>query len=136
MNTSFGTSQVPSLGTSTSSESRCCSESETELAVREGDIVEEEGIVLDFDDIALQLKLGNKEELRHALLVLQDLISSNHVTHEWIEKYGIVFALCNRLSYDEADNRLNVLRILRALISDDNVKIKAGACLPSHFRKL
>ncbi|KAI4339086.1 hypothetical protein MLD38_024066 [Melastoma candidum] len=124
MTTSFRNSQVTSLRTSTSSGSGYRSESETEEMVDEREIVEEEMVVLDIDDVAFLLKHGEEEELRHALLVLWDLIRRGHTTHEWIENQGIVSVLCNRLSSDKGNNRLIILRIIGALASDENAIIK------------
>ncbi|KAI4302496.1 hypothetical protein MLD38_038232 [Melastoma candidum] len=124
MTTSFGTSQVTSLRTSTSSDSGYHSKSETEETVEERGIIKEEIVVLDVDDVTLRLKRGDEEELRHSLLVLWDLIRRGHASREWIENQGIISVLCNRLSSVKGNNRLTMLRILRALSSDENAVIK------------
>ena len=80
--------------------------------------IEEESISLeplDIGDVALQLKYGNDEEFKYALLGLNELIGSEKVRNEWIDEEGIIPILFNRLGSSKPENRLTIIQILRRL---------------------
>ncbi|XP_030532283.1 U-box domain-containing protein 44-like [Rhodamnia argentea] len=117
MNTNFTTSQITS--SSTSSEMGFYSESEVEE--EEDNIVEEERINLDINDLVLQLKYGDDDQLKCALLGLQHVVNGKVVNQEWISEHSIVPILINRLSVGKQNSRLTVMRILRTLASQDAI---------------
>nr|POE64565.1 u-box domain-containing protein 44 [Quercus suber] len=80
--------------------------------------IEEESISLeslDIGDVVLQLKYGNDEEFKYALLGLNELIGSEKVSNEWIDEEGIIPILFNRLGSSRPENRLTIIQILRRL---------------------
>ena len=80
--------------------------------------IEEESISLeplDIGDVVLQLKYGNDEEFKYALLGLNELIGSEKVSNEWIDEEGIIPILFNRLGSSKPENRLTIIQILRRL---------------------
>lgn len=122
MNTNFATGRITS--SSTSSEVGFDSESEVEVEeekdiIEEIEEIEEEGINLDINDVALQLKYGDDDKLKFALLGLQDMVNGEVVNQDWISDESIVPILINRLSVGKQNSRLTVLRILRTLASRD-----------------
>ncbi|KAL0007096.1 hypothetical protein SO802_008598 [Lithocarpus litseifolius] len=70
---------------------------------------------LDIGDVVLQLKYGNDEEFKYALLGLNELIGSEKVSNEWIDEEGIIPILFNRLGSSKLENRLTIIQILRRL---------------------
>ncbi|KAM7264487.1 hypothetical protein ACFE04_002170 [Oxalis oulophora] len=93
------------------------SEIETEEENRSVNEIEEEKIDLGPDDVVLQLKFGNDESFRLALLVLNDMISGELVNDEWIIEEGVVSILFNRLGSGKPHPRVLILQILRSLAS-------------------
>ena len=80
--------------------------------------IEQESISLeslDIGDVVLQLKYGNDEEFKYALLGLNELIGSERVSNEWIDEEGIIPILFNRLGSSKPENRLTIIQILRRL---------------------
>jgi vacuolar protein 8 len=82
--------------------------------------IEEEKISLSIDDVVLQLKYGNDEEFRLALLVLSDFIRDQVIDKEWIHEEDIIPILFNRLGSSKPHNRLTIIQILRILALDND----------------
>lgn len=79
--------------------------------------IEEERITLSIDDVVLQLKYGNDEEFRLALLGLSDFIRDKLIDNKWINDEDIIPVLFNRLGSSKPYNRLIIIQILRILAS-------------------
>lgn len=94
------------------------SEKETEIE-EEIQEIEEETISLGIDDVVLQLKYGDDEGLRLAIMNLNEMITAKSVDREWIKEEEIVSILLNRLGTSKPNNRLSIIRILRGLASDN-----------------
>ncbi|XP_031260970.1 U-box domain-containing protein 44-like isoform X2 [Pistacia vera] len=92
------------------------SEKETEIE-EEIQEIEEETISLGIDDVVLQLKYGDDEGLRFAILNLNEMITAKSVDREWIKEGEIVSILLNRLGTSKPNNRLSIIRVLRGLAS-------------------
>ena len=91
-----------------------------------GEIVEAEEDVSSFseEDIVVHLKCGNDEQLKLALLALNNLIRDNKATSEWIEAEGIIPILFNRLSSTKSHERLSIIQNLRGLVAqNDEIKV-------------
>uniref|UniRef100_A0A6N2K546 U-box domain-containing protein n=1 Tax=Salix viminalis TaxID=40686 RepID=A0A6N2K546_SALVM len=73
--------------------------------------IEEEKISLGIDDVVFQLRYGNDEEFRLALLVIDK---------EWIHEEDIIPILLNRLGSSKPHNRLTIIQILRVLALDND----------------
>lgn len=104
-----------SLNSSSPSSSRV-SEFVSELKVVEE--IEEEEISLeplDIGDVVMQIKYGNDEEFKYALLGLNEFTGSEKVSNEWIDDEGIIPILFNRFSSSKPENRLIIIQILRRL---------------------
>ncbi|KAJ6694758.1 ARMADILLO REPEAT-CONTAINING PROTEIN-LIKE, partial [Salix koriyanagi] len=82
--------------------------------------IEEEKISLDIDDVVFQLRYGNDEEFRLALLVLSDFISDQVIDKDWIHEEDIIPILLNRLGSSKPHNRLTIIQILRVLALDND----------------
>ncbi|KAF9686399.1 hypothetical protein SADUNF_Sadunf03G0154600 [Salix dunnii] len=82
--------------------------------------IEEEKISLSIDDVVFQLRYGNDEEFRLALLVLSDFISDQVIDKEWIHEEDIIPILFNRLGSSKPHNRLTIIQILRVLALDND----------------
>ncbi|KAJ6702913.1 ARMADILLO REPEAT-CONTAINING PROTEIN-LIKE [Salix viminalis] len=82
--------------------------------------IEEEKISLGIDDVVFQLRYGNDEEFRLALLVLSDFISDQVIDKEWIHEEDIIPILLNRLGSSKPHNRLTIIQILRVLALDND----------------
>lgn len=108
MNAKFDWSSAPS----SSHHSGFISEIEVE------EEIERERISLDIDDVVVQLKHGNDEELNLALLGLKELIGGKKVDNNWIVE-GVIPVLFNRLSSSKPENRLIIIHLLRSLASDN-----------------
>ena len=103
------------LNSSSPSSSRV-SEFVSELKVVEE--IEEEEISLeplDIGDVVMQIKYGNDEEFKYALLGLNEFTGSEKVSNEWIDDEGIIPILFNRFSSSKPENRLIIIQILRRL---------------------
>ncbi|KAH8512699.1 hypothetical protein H0E87_006116 [Populus deltoides] len=101
--------------------------------------IEEEKISLSIDDVVLQLKYGNDEEFRLALLVLSDFIRDKVIDKEWIHEEDIIPILFNRLGSSKPHNRLTIIQILRilALDTDENKeKMTDVVCLSGLVKSL
>lgn len=82
--------------------------------------IEEEKISLGIDDVVFQLRYGNDEEFRLALLVLSDFISDQVIDKDWIHEEDIIPILLNRLGSSKPHNRLTIIQILRVLALDND----------------
>ncbi|CAK7336566.1 unnamed protein product [Dovyalis caffra] len=94
--------------------------------------IEEEKISLSIDDVVLQLKYGNDEEFRLALLVLSDLIRDQVIDKKWINDEDIIPILFNRLGSGKPHNRLTIIQILRILAlenAENKEKMTDAVCL-------
>ncbi|GAV79033.1 LOW QUALITY PROTEIN: KAP domain-containing protein [Cephalotus follicularis] len=122
MNARFNASRSPSLSVdsifASESESDKGTEAEKETKmvneIQEVNEIEEERISISMDDVALQLKYGNGEEFKLALLGLYD-IKSGLINKEWIDEEEIIPILFNRLGSRNPNNQLTVVQILRSL---------------------
>ncbi|MCD7449727.1 hypothetical protein HAX54_001294 [Datura stramonium] len=90
--------------------------------VEEDDRIAEEDdkITLDVDDVVVQIKHGDDELLECALHGLQSLVLDYMITKESIHNEDIIPVLFNRLSSSKGDHRLIILRILQALVAQDD----------------
>ncbi|XP_010273265.1 PREDICTED: U-box domain-containing protein 44-like isoform X2 [Nelumbo nucifera] len=88
---------------------------ELEIKEEEEFELEEDRVVLDVDDVALQLKYGNDQEFKAALSGLSVLIRDKLVRNEWISDEGIIPILLNRLGSSKQCNRLTIILLLRRL---------------------
>lgn len=96
----------------------------------EEEIVQEDRRSLSVEDIVVQLKYGNDDEFKYAILGLYSLISENNVTDEWINDEGVILVLFNRLGSSKPYNRLTIIRILRTLVAyNDQNKV----CIEYYF---
>ncbi|XP_059651955.1 U-box domain-containing protein 44-like [Cornus florida] len=104
-----------------------------------GDEIVEERISLDVDDVVLQLKYGNDEEFKCALLGLNALIRDQMITDEWTNDEGIIPVLFNRLGSSKPNNRLTIIRILRSLAAENTEnkeKMADVGCLSTLVKSL
>ncbi|KAK9282700.1 hypothetical protein L1049_010920 [Liquidambar formosana] len=92
-------------------------ESEFANELEAGEEIEEERINLDVEDVVLQIKYGNDEELKFALLGLNDLVRGQMVSNEWLNDEGIIPILFNRLASSKPNNRLIIIQTMRSLVS-------------------
>lgn len=83
----------------------------------------EEGKMLGIEDVALQLKYGNDEEFKCALMGLEMLIREKDVDCDWIIDEGIIVILFNRLGASKCVERLRIIKVLR-IISYENDQAK------------
>ncbi|XP_071735866.1 U-box domain-containing protein 44-like isoform X2 [Rutidosis leptorrhynchoides] len=75
------------------------------------------------EDVAMQLKCGDDEQLKVALSVLKTLIMNNMATSEWVEAENVIPIMFTRLSSTNPINRLNIIRNLRSLAAlNDGIK--------------
>ncbi|KAL7238208.1 hypothetical protein ACSBR2_004329 [Camellia fascicularis] len=123
-------------------------ETETETEIEEAEIeteIEEEEenatfrIILDIDDVVLQLKFGNDDEFKSALLGLNALITDNTITSEQISNEGVIPILFNRLGSSKPNNRLTIIQILRKLTLQDaenKEKMADAGCLLTLVKSL
>nr|XP_016450679.1 PREDICTED: U-box domain-containing protein 44-like [Nicotiana tabacum] len=97
------------------------SSDESEFSSYDREIVEEEDdrITLDVDDIVVQIKYSDAENLKCALHGLNTLVLDGMVTKERVHHEDMIPVLFNRLSSSKADHRLIILRILKALVAQD-----------------
>ncbi|KAL6125283.1 hypothetical protein ACLB2K_073342 [Fragaria x ananassa] len=110
MSTRFDMSSFPS----TSYDSGVVSELEIEEEIQE-----EKRVCFGIDDVALQLKCGDDEQLKYALLELNELIGDKRVSSEWINDEGVIPILFNRLCTSNSGNRLSIVQLLRTIASDN-----------------
>ncbi|KAL5760318.1 hypothetical protein ACOSQ2_019156 [Xanthoceras sorbifolium] len=96
-------------------------EEERQESVEEKHQIEEEErrISLGIDEVMLQLKYGDDDKLRFALLELNELVGGKTVNSEWINEEEIISILINRLGTSKPNNRLCIIQILRSLTSDN-----------------
>ncbi|KAL5543690.1 hypothetical protein UlMin_007474 [Ulmus minor] len=87
--------------------------------VEEEDEIQKERISLHIDDVVLQLKYGDDEQLKLALLVLNGLIEAKKVGSDWIEDEGVIPVLFNRLGSTKPEFRLAIIHLLRTLALDN-----------------
>ncbi|KAI3448815.1 hypothetical protein Pfo_005480 [Paulownia fortunei] len=99
-------------------------EEETEEQAEE-EIVEEETRILTVDDAILQIKYGNEEKFKNALLVLNGFIMDGMISHERIMDEDVVKVLSSRLSSCKGNERVVLIQILRYLsLQNDQHKEK------------
>ncbi|CAB4298826.1 unnamed protein product [Prunus armeniaca] len=110
MNTRFDMSSFAS----TSYDSGVVSEIEVEEEIQE-----EKRVCFGIDEVSLQVKCGDDEQLKFALLELNELIGDERVSSEWISDEGVIPILFNRLSSSNSENRLCIVQLLRRLASDN-----------------
>lgn len=110
MNTRFDMSSFAS----TSYDSGVVSEIEVEEEIQE-----EKRVCFGMDEVSLQIKCGDDEQLKFALLELNELIGDKRVSSEWISDEGVIPILFNRLSSSKSENRLCIVQLLRRLASDN-----------------
>ncbi|KAI5342129.1 hypothetical protein L3X38_010004 [Prunus dulcis] len=110
MNTRFDMSSFAS----TSYDSEVVSEIEVEEEIQE-----EKRVCFGIDEVSLQIKCGDDEQLKFALLELNELIGDKRVSSEWITDEGVIPILFNRLSSSNSENRLCIVQLLRRLASDN-----------------
>ncbi|KAF5729309.1 hypothetical protein HS088_TW21G01472 [Tripterygium wilfordii] len=79
--------------------------------------IEEERVSLSLEDVVLQLKYGNDEDFRLALVGLSDFVEDRVVDNEWISDEGVIPILFNRLGSSKCNYRLTIIQILRVLAS-------------------
>ncbi|OIT07454.1 PREDICTED: U-box domain-containing protein 44-like [Nicotiana attenuata] len=98
------------------------SSDESEFSSYGREIVEEEDdqITLDVDDVVVQIKYSDDENLKCALHGLNTLVLDGMITNERIHQEDMIPVLFNRLSSSKADHRLIILRILKALVAQDD----------------
>ncbi|XP_050231315.1 U-box domain-containing protein 44-like [Mercurialis annua] len=82
--------------------------------------IEEESITLSTEDVVLQIKYGNDEELMLAILGLRDFVMDQTVDKEWISDEGVIPILFNRLSSSKSNSRWRIVQILRIIASDNS----------------
>lgn len=80
-------------------------------------ILQETESCVSIEDVVMQVKYGDDDEFRYAILGLYSLISDNKVSEEWINDEGIIPVLFNRLGSSKPYNRLTIIRILRTLVT-------------------
>lgn len=108
MNTRFDMSSFAS----TSYDSEVVSEIEVEEEIQE-----EKRVCFGIDEVSSQIKYGADEQLKFALLELNELIGDKRVSSEWISDEGVIPILFNRLSSSNSENRLCIVQLLRSLAS-------------------
>ncbi|PWA56657.1 armadillo-type fold protein [Artemisia annua] len=92
-----------------------------------GEIVEVEKDVScsSAEEVALQLKCGDDDQLKVALLALNALIRDNEAASEWIDSEGVIRILFSRLSSTTSVNRLSIIQNLRSFVAqNDEIKNK------------
>nr|XP_043623091.1 U-box domain-containing protein 44-like [Erigeron canadensis] len=97
-------------------------ESDYEVENIVGEIVEVEEDVscCTIENVALQLKCGDDEQLKLALFALNTFIRDNKATSDWIDAENIIPILFSRLSSTKPINRLSIIQNLRNLIAQDD----------------
>ncbi|XP_009760846.1 U-box domain-containing protein 44-like [Nicotiana sylvestris] len=98
------------------------SSDESEFSSYDREIVEEEDdrITLDVDDVVVQIKYSDEKILKRALNGLNTLVLDGMITKETVHHEDMIPVLFNRLSSSKADHRLIILRILKALVAQDD----------------
>ncbi|CAL5340563.1 unnamed protein product [Camellia sinensis] len=94
---------------------------------------------MDIDDVVLQLKYGNDDEFKSALLGLNALIMENTITSEQISNEGVIPILFNRLGSSKPNNRLTIIQILRKLTlqnTENKEKMADAGCLLTLVKSL
>ncbi|XP_060217496.1 U-box domain-containing protein 44-like [Lycium barbarum] len=86
----------------------------------DGIVEEDDGITLDVDDVVVQIKYGDDQLLKCALHGLNSLVLDHMITKERVHHEDVIPALFNRLSSSKTDHRLIILRILQALVAQDD----------------
>ena len=94
-----------------------------------GEIVEEkdESHFQGIEDIALQIKYGDGDELRSALEGLQAMVSESTIDGEWLADEGLISILFSRLSSNQSVERPAILRVLRTIASQ-SAEVKVLIC--------
>ncbi|KAL0375522.1 UNVERIFIED_CONTAM: hypothetical protein Scaly_0669800 [Sesamum calycinum] len=92
-------------------------ETEDEIEERqEKEIVEEETRILTVDDAILQIKYGNEEKFKNALLVLNGFVKDGMISHDRLIEEDVVKMLSSRLSSCKGKERAIIVQTLRHLI--------------------
>ncbi|KAL1324178.1 hypothetical protein HN51_034348 [Arachis hypogaea] len=90
-----------------------------------GGEIEEEIVNVTIEDVVLQLKNGNDEEFAVALWRLKEFIRDEKLESCLVNEEAVVAVLLNRLRSCKADNRLNIIQLLRNMASgNDETKEK------------
>ncbi|XP_028759500.1 U-box domain-containing protein 44 isoform X2 [Neltuma alba] len=108
------------FGGNTSSTSSPRSEFVSDVKLEEE--IEEEINYFTIDDVILQLKHGNDEEFKVALLRLKEFIRDEKADYDLINEEVLVAILMNRLGSSKADNRLTILQLLRSIAFGNDEK--------------
>ncbi|KAF3659408.1 hypothetical protein T459_02718 [Capsicum annuum] len=86
----------------------------------DGIVEEDDRIALDIDDVVVQIKYGDDQLLKCALHGLKSLVLDGMITKEGVHHEDMIPVLFNRLSSSKTDDRLIILRILQALVAQDD----------------
>ncbi|CAN4112685.1 unnamed protein product [Withania somnifera] len=86
----------------------------------DGIVEQDDRIALDFDDVIVQIKYGDDELLKCALHGLKSLVLDGMITKEGVHHEDMILVLFNRLSSSKTEHRLIILRILQALVAQDD----------------
>ncbi|KAJ8900325.1 hypothetical protein K2173_024965 [Erythroxylum novogranatense] len=122
MSAKFDSSFAPSPGYSVNISSQPSRESGFVSEIESEKETEEGRIIPSVDDVVLQLKYGNDEELCLALSGLCGLICDARdqvVDKKWMVDEAVIPILFNRLSSAVPSNRLSIIQILRIIASDN-----------------
>ncbi|CAJ1959033.1 unnamed protein product [Sphenostylis stenocarpa] len=84
--------------------------------------IEEEIVNVSIDEVVLQLKNGNDEEVAVSLLRLNDFMRSERLDGGLINEEATLAILFNRLGSCKADNRLAIMRLLRCIALENDQK--------------
>lgn len=95
-------------------------EEKSDNEIEEEETEEEDKITLDVDDVMMQIKNGNHEKFKNALLTLNALIMDGMVSNERINDEGMIKVLSQRLGSCKGDDRVTIIQILRYLILQNN----------------
>ncbi|KAL3829782.1 hypothetical protein ACJIZ3_018584 [Penstemon smallii] len=83
----------------------------------EFEIVEEDASVLNIDDVIMQIRYGNEEELKNTLSQLSTLITNSGIS---IIDEDVIKISCSRLCSSKGNERVIILQILRYLIAQNH----------------
>ncbi|WCJ39033.1 U-box domain-containing protein 43 [Euphorbia peplus] len=115
MNAKFNPGSSRSSSAIPSNESGFASEIDSEREIETE--IEEEIVSLSTEDVVLQVKYANDEELMPVLSRLYELIKDQSIDKEWFDV--VIPLLFIRLGSSKANIRLSVIRLLSILASDD-----------------
>ncbi|KAK6143209.1 hypothetical protein DH2020_023557 [Rehmannia glutinosa] len=99
-------------------------EDETEEKA-EDEIVEEEKRISTVDEAIFQIKNGNEDKFKNAILFLNEFIMDGIISNERIIEEDVVKVLCSRLSSCKGHERAVIIKLLRCLsLQNDQHKEK------------